>query len=80
MTLKPFSTQAKSVAVGKEYEHYKKQRYKVLGLARHSETLEELVVYQALYGDFSIWVRPVDMFLESVTIEGKNVPRFKLVK
>ncbi|MBI2052216.1 MAG: DUF1653 domain-containing protein [Parcubacteria group bacterium] len=74
--LKPFSKKAKSLKLG-EYEHYKGNKYKVLSVARHSETLEELVVYQALYNDHSIWVRPLDMFLEKVKIDGKIIPRFK---
>ncbi|MBR3598761.1 MAG: DUF1653 domain-containing protein, partial [Lachnospiraceae bacterium] len=57
--------------------HYKGNKYKVLGIAKHSETLEEMVVYQAQYGDFGIWVRPKDMFFEMVVVDGKTVPRFK---
>ncbi len=60
------------------YRHYKGQRYRVLGTARHSETLEPLVVYQALYGDFGLWVRPAAMFCESVVLEGQTVARFAL--
>lgn len=60
-----------------EYEHYKGKRYKVIGIARHSETLEELVVYQALYGEYGLWVRPLKMFMEEVEIDRKRVPRFK---
>ena len=61
------------------YEHYKGKRYEVLGVGKHSETLEEMVVYQALYGDKDIWVRPLKMFKEKVKINGKLVPRFKYV-
>jgi hypothetical protein len=61
------------------YRHYKGKEYRVLGVARHSETLEELVVYQLLYGDFGWWVRPKQMFLETVTIEGRTMPRFAFV-
>ncbi len=57
------------------YQHYKGFYYQVLGLARHSETLEPLVVYQALYGEFGLWVRPLEMFLEQVG----DVPRFRFV-
>lgn len=60
------------------YRHYKGQRYQVLGLARHSETLEELVVYRALYGEHGLWVRPVAMFAETVTVDGRPVARFAL--
>ncbi|HLB52204.1 MAG TPA: DUF1653 domain-containing protein [Chlamydiales bacterium] len=79
-SLPPLSSAAKSVVVGGFYEHYKKMPYKVLAIARHSETLEELVVYQALYGEGGIWVRPVTMFIESVLIDGHLIPRFKFIK
>jgi hypothetical protein len=78
--LKDFSLQAKSLQPNTTYEHYKGMRYKILGVARHSETLEELVVYQALYGEKGIWVRPVTMFLEKVLIDGELTPRFKKVE
>jgi len=68
---------SKSIKIGK-YQHYKGNFYEVIGVARHSETLEELVVYRALYGDGDLWVRPLEMFLESVEFNGKLVPRFKL--
>jgi hypothetical protein len=58
------------------YRHYKGNLYEVLGVARHSETEEELVVYRALYGDRGLWVRPRGMFLETVIVEGQEVPRF----
>lgn len=74
--MEPLSEKAKSLKLG-EYEHYKGRQYKVLGVARHSETLEELVVYQALYGENDIWVRPLDMFIEEVEVDGKSVPRFR---
>jgi Uncharacterized protein conserved in bacteria len=61
------------------YRHYKGNKYKALGIATHSETLEKLVVYQALYGDYGIWVRPLEMFLEKVEISGVLVDRFALV-
>jgi len=60
------------------YRHYKGQRYRVLGTARHSETLEELVVYQALYGERGLWVRPAGMFAETVELDGEPIPRFAL--
>lgn len=62
--------------VGGRYRHYKGKKYTVLGVARHSETLEEMVVYRAEYGDHGIWVRPKDMFLETVTVNGETVFRF----
>jgi len=72
-----------NLKIGK-YRHYKNKEYEVLGVAKHSETLEELVVYKALYkGDFpegQLWVRPKAMFLETVEIDGKMVPRFKFIE
>ena len=58
------------------YRHYKGNDYRVLGLARHSETLEPVVVYRALYGAGGLWVRPADMFLETVEVGGRPMPRF----
>ena len=65
------------IVIGGKYEHYKGKPYRVLAVARHSETLEEMVVYQQLYGEEGIWVRPLDMFLETVEVEGRTVPRFQ---
>lgn len=65
-----------TLALGR-YRHYKGQYYQVLHVARHSETEEWLVVYQALYGERGIWVRPLTMFVESVTLlDGTCQPRF----
>lgn len=61
------------------YRHYKGGIYEVLGVARHSETEEFLVVYRALYGARDLWVRPLTMFVEQVTLEGILTPRFKRV-
>lgn len=58
------------------YRHYKGQEYEVIGTARHSETEEWLVVYRCLYGDFSLWVRPLGMFTETVELAGEQVSRF----
>ena len=58
------------------YRHYKGKEYTVLGVARHSETLEELVVYRQEYGDRGLWVRPAAMFAETVEVDGLTVPRF----
>lgn len=58
------------------YRHYKGNYYEVLGVARHSETEEPLVVYRCLYGDHSLWVRPLPMFMETIVVEGEEVPRF----
>ena len=61
-------------------QHYKGNCYEVLGTAKHSETLEEFVVYKALYGEGEIWVRPLEMFGEEVNINGLKVPRFKYIE
>ena len=61
------------------YRHYKGNDYRVLALARHSETLEPVVVYQALYGERGWWVRPAAMFTETVTVDGRRMPRFARV-
>lgn len=60
------------------YRHYKGQRYRVLGTARHSETMEPLVIYQALYGDHGLWVRPAMMFNETIERDGEPIARFAL--
>ncbi|MFM8953440.1 MAG: DUF1653 domain-containing protein [Planctomycetaceae bacterium] len=61
------------------YRHYKGNDYTVLGVARHSETLEELVVYRQEYGDRGLWVRPAAMFAETVVVDGTSVRRFQLL-
>ena len=61
------------------YRHYKGGEYEVIDVARHSETEELMVVYRPLYGERELWVRPLIMFLESVEIDGKTVPRFQLI-
>ncbi len=68
-----------------KYEHYKGKQYEVIGLARHSETLEELVIYKALYnskefGNNALWVRPKSMFLENVNIDGGKILRFRWIE
>jgi len=67
-----------------KYQHYKGKFYEVIGVARNSETLEESVVYRALYeskefGKNALWVRPKKMFLESVIVDGKEISRFKYI-
>lgn len=61
------------------YRHYKGQEYEVLGMARHSETEEEFVVYRAQYGERELWIRPAAMFVETVTVAGHCSPRFQLL-
>ena len=58
------------------WRHFKGREYRVLAVARHSETLEPMVVYQALYGEGGVWVRPASMWNERVEYEGQEVPRF----
>ncbi|UYF99298.1 MULTISPECIES: DUF1653 domain-containing protein [unclassified Halomonas] len=62
------------------YRHYKGALYEVLGTAQHSETEEPLVVYRALYGEYGLWVRPLEMFIETVEVQGQQQPRFALEK
>ncbi len=67
-----------------KYQHYKWNFYEVIWIARHSETLEELVIYRALYNtkkywSNSIWARPKKMFIEKIIIENKKIPRFKFI-
>ena len=61
------------------YRHYKGNKYEVIGAAKHSETLEQMVVYRALYGDMGLWVRPQEMFRETVVKAGQAVPRFEYI-
>lgn len=61
------------------YRHYKGNRYEVIGIAKHSESLEEVVVYRALYGEGGLWVRPKNMFFETIEIHGIKQPRFAKV-
>lgn len=72
------------IKLGK-YRHYKGKMYEVLGISRNSETLEEFVVYKALYdseefGNNALWVRPKEMFLEYVEIDGQKIPRFEFIE
>lgn len=61
------------------YRHYKGNDYIVIDVARHSETEEEMVVYRQDYGERGLWVRPKGMFMESVNIDGREVPRFEFI-
>lgn len=62
------------------YKHYKGNLYQVLGLCRHSETFAEMVVYRKLYDDYSLWVRPLDMFTSKLIDNGVEVDRFQFIK
>ena len=61
------------------YQHYKGKHYEVLGEVTHSESMEKLVLYKALYGEFGLWVRPKAMFLETVVVEGQEKARFAYI-
>lgn len=61
------------------YRHFKGNEYEVVGIAKHSESLEPMVVYRALYGEGGLWVRPASMWNEIVTRDGKSFPRFERI-
>ena len=67
------------IKLGK-YRHYKGNMYEVIGFAKHSETLEEMVIYKALYGEGQIWVRPISMWNEIVLVNGKQFKRFEFLE
>ena len=67
----------RQIKIGKKYRHFKGNEYLVLHVAKNSETLEEMVVYQALYGERGIWVRPLSMFLEEKEVDGEIINRFQ---
>jgi hypothetical protein len=69
-------TSSPTIPLGR-YRHYKGNEYTVLGVAQHSETLEELVVYRQEYGEYGLWVRPRQMFFENVAVDDREVPRFR---
>ncbi|MHC1747309.1 MAG: DUF1653 domain-containing protein [Cellulosilyticaceae bacterium] len=68
-----------SIELG-QYRHFKGNKYKVIAIAKHSETEEEMVVYKALYGDYGIWVRPLSMWNEEIERDGKIFKRFEKVE
>lgn len=61
------------------YQHFKGNQYQVVDIARHSESLDEHVVYKALYGKFGLWVRPLPMFAETIERDGKRIERFRRI-
>ncbi len=70
----------RELKTGKKYRHFKGNEYLVLYQAKHSETMEDLVVYQALYGERGIWVRPLDMFLGQKEVNGQMINRFEEIE
>ena len=66
--------------IGREFRHFKGNLYRLEGFAKDSETLEEMVVYRALYGDGGLWVRPAKMFFETIERDGKKMKRFELLE
>lgn len=66
------------IKLGK-YRHFKGKEYEVIAVAKHTEDLNDYVVYRALYGDYGLWVRPLEMFCEEVEINGKKVKRFEYI-
>ena len=66
--------------IGREFRHFKGNLYRLEGFAKDSETLEEMVVYRALYGEGGLWVRPAKMFFETIERDGKTMRRFELVE
>lgn len=78
MTLSNSTSQPNAIRPGR-YRHYKGKEYIVSGTARHSETSELMVVYRTDYGDKSLWVRPLQMFTETIEVNSKTLPRFEFV-
>ena len=66
--------------IGREFVHFKGGHYRLEGFAKYTETLEEMVVYRALYGEGGLWVRPAKMFFETIERDGKTMKRFELSK
>lgn len=62
------------------YKHFKGNRYEVLDVVRHSETQEDHVLYKALYGEGGLWIRPLDMFIETIERDGRSIKRFELIE
>ena len=73
-------TEEQTKLVGRMFRHFKGNLYRLEGFAKDSETLEEMVVYRALYGDGGLWVRPAKMFFESIERDGKTMKRFELME
>ena len=73
-------TEEQAKLVGRMFRHFKGNLYRLEGVAKNSETMEEMVVYRALYGDGGLWVRPAKMFFETVERDGKTMKRFELLE
>lgn len=71
----------KKIEINGTYKHYKGNLYKVIGTAKHSETLEDMVIYECLYDNpvSKVWARPLEMFLEEIVLNEKKIPRFELI-
>ena len=70
----------KDIVINGIYRHYKGNIYRVLNIAKHTETLEDLVIYMAMYGENKLWARPLSMWNEEVYLNGKKIKRFELIK
>ena len=70
----------KELLIGREFRHFKGNRYRLEGFAKDSETLEGMVIYRALYGEHGLWVRPTKMFFETIERDGKQMKRFELLE
>ncbi len=70
-------TEEQESLIGREFRHFKGNLYRIEGFAKDSETLEEMVVYRALYGEQGLWVRPAKMFFETIERDGKTMKRFE---
>ena len=73
-------TEEQAKLVGRTFRHFKGNLYRLEGVAKNSETMEEMVVYRALYGEGGLWVRPAKMFFETVERDGKTLKRFELLE
>ena len=73
-------TEEQQKLVGREFRHFKGGHYRLEGFAKDSETLEPMVIYRAPYGDGGLWVRPAQMFFETIERDGKRMKRFELIE
>lgn len=73
------SIREENVAKVGRYRHYKGKEYELIGIAKNSETLEDFVIYRALYGDYQLWIRPKEMFFEQLQKDGREFSRFEYI-